>query len=45
MIVAVAFITVISLLTVKATARYCAGLVGEPIVTNVARHINGNEFE
>ncbi|MCR4579207.1 MAG: methyl-accepting chemotaxis protein [Treponema sp.] len=45
LILAISFITFSSLLGIKSTARFCAGLIGQPIVTNVADHINGNEFE
>ncbi|MBR1640483.1 MAG: methyl-accepting chemotaxis protein [Treponema sp.] len=45
LILAVTIITIFSVSGIKSTARYCASLIGEPIVDNVSKHINGNEFE
>ena len=45
LIIAVIVMTFASLLAIKNTARYCAGLMGQPVVSNVAEHINGDEFE
>ena len=45
LIFAVAFVTIFSVSGISSTARYCSGLIGEPIVSNVSKHINGDEFE